>query len=285
MADRVSAHIRIGGTLARSDVDAFLDAVTQERASIDGEGGALDLSNLSRTEPLELFVHEAVGGRLETLESFCIDHRLPFVRWCDGYPGGWDAERLVYNPGFEPLSFAVTQSDAAVVTAGQVRELGSFEAIEAYLAAAELVLPLFVVGGTDVAGADASSPKIVALDEWPLEPGKLYLRLYHGRATPDEQLEDWGSEGPVIGPLEYVHTTYMCDVKFAAAPAVMDRFFPEVIQSWRDAGYSNADGPTCDWQFSIVNDLIEYRGTFYGDWSVFVAEAGSANPQVASVAE
>jgi len=59
-----------------------------------------------------------------------------------------------------------------------------------------------------------------------LEPGKLYVHLFHGRKTPDEKLDDWGSEGPMIGPLDYVHVTYMGDVKFAAAPAVMDRFFP-----------------------------------------------------------
>jgi hypothetical protein len=49
-------------------------------------------------------------------------------------------------------------------------------------------------------------PTIPAL---PLQPGKLYLRLYHGRATPDEQMEDWGSDGPVIGPLASIHVTYM----------------------------------------------------------------------------
>src|SRR3546814_15310909 len=30
---------------------------------------------------------------------------------------------------------------------------------------------------------------------------QLYLHLYHGRKDPDESLEDWGSDGPVIGPL------------------------------------------------------------------------------------
>lgn len=35
----------------------------------------------------------------------------------------------------------------------------------------------------------------------------VYLYLFHGRATPDEDVEDWGCEGPAIGPLDYVHTT------------------------------------------------------------------------------
>ena len=98
-----------------------------------------------------------------------------------------------------------------------------------------------------------------------LEPGKLYLRLFHGRNAVDEQLDDWGFDGPTIGPLSFVHVTFMRDVKFSASPEVMDRFFPEVMAEWRAKGYSNADGPICDWQFSIVNDLIEYQGKYYGD--------------------
>jgi len=73
-----------------------------------------------------------------------------------------------------------------------------------------------------------------------------YLQLFHGRTDPREQLNDWGSEGPVIGPLEYVHTTYATDVKFG--------FFDK----------SKSDG----W-LTIVNGLIYYDGVYYGDWSSF----------------
>jgi hypothetical protein len=73
-----------------------------------------------------------------------------------------------------------------------------------------------------------------------------YLQLFHGRPDPREQLNDWGSEGPVIGPLEYVHTTYATDVKFG--------FFDK----------SQSDG----W-LTIVNGLIYYDGVYYGDWSSF----------------
>lgn len=30
----------------------------------------------------------------------------------------------------------------------------------------------------------------------------MYIRLFHGRTSPDQTLEDWGTEGPIIGPLE-----------------------------------------------------------------------------------
>jgi hypothetical protein len=27
----------------------------------------------------------------------------------------------------------------------------------------------------------------------------VYLQLFHGRKTPDEQMSGWGTEGPVLG--------------------------------------------------------------------------------------
>ena len=40
-----------------------------------------------------------------------------------------------------------------------------------------------------------------------LVPGKMYLRLYHGRKDPNQQMVDWGFDGPTFGPLSsYVHT-------------------------------------------------------------------------------
>lgn len=42
----------------------------------------------------------------------------------------------------------------------------------------------------------------------PSEPG-TYLKLLHGRETPDEEMDDWGPDGPWIGPLEWFHCTYM----------------------------------------------------------------------------
>jgi hypothetical protein len=75
-----------------------------------------------------------------------------------------------------------------------------------------------------------------------------YLELFHGRTDPREQLNDWGTEGPVIGPLEYVHTTYATDVKFG----FLDK--------------SKSDG----W-LTIVEGLMYYDGIYYGDWSTFTA--------------
>ncbi|MCA9078012.1 MAG: hypothetical protein R3C02_26340 [Planctomycetaceae bacterium] len=68
-----------------------------------------------------------------------------------------------------------------------------------------------------------------------------YLKLFHGRERPDEQLDDWGEPGPIFGPYPYFHATYQSDIKFEDERGVL----------------------------TIVGDLVYYDGMFYGDWSVF----------------
>jgi hypothetical protein len=79
------------------------------------------------------------------------------------------------------------------------------------------------------------------------QPMKLYLQLLHGRVDPSQDLQDWGSEGPVFGPLQYVHTTYAREVKFSYADK------------------SEREG----WLTVTKDDLLYYDGVYYGDWSAF----------------
>lgn len=73
-----------------------------------------------------------------------------------------------------------------------------------------------------------------------------YLQLFHGRKNLYEILEDWGEEGPIIGPLDYIHTTYAVEIKFEIS------------------GRSDSYG----W-LTIHGDLVYYDGYYYGDWSSF----------------
>jgi hypothetical protein len=41
----------------------------------------------------------------------------------------------------------------------------------------------------------------------------IYLKLMHGRDDPEQQMDDWGFDGPVLGPLEAVHFTYTTHVR------------------------------------------------------------------------
>jgi hypothetical protein len=85
----------------------------------------------------------------------------------------------------------------------------------------------------------------------------VYLELFHGRKTVTEQLDDWGTEGPILGPLKFVHTTYATDIKL-----------------------ETADGR--DGMLHVVGeetpDLLYYEETYYGDWSVFGGEILESNP-------
>lgn len=77
----------------------------------------------------------------------------------------------------------------------------------------------------------------------------VYLELFHGRHSPDENIDDWGFEGPVLGPFAYVHTTYACDIKTEeiGETKIMPLNLP------------------------VVDDCVQYAGAYYGDWSVTTA--------------
>ena len=81
----------------------------------------------------------------------------------------------------------------------------------------------------------------------PLLPGKLYLRLYHDRTDPAQEMDGWGFVGPTFGPLScYVHT-YCCTF----------RIYGEC-------------GTTEEW-LDKHDDMIQWDGCFYGDMEVFIA--------------
>lgn len=75
----------------------------------------------------------------------------------------------------------------------------------------------------------------------------VYLYLFHGRRDTNKDMEHWGDEGPVLGPFDWVHTTYGWEVK---------------------AGH---DGDA-DAEFSLIDGMVLYGGVYYGDWSVFDGE-------------
>ncbi len=79
---------------------------------------------------------------------------------------------------------------------------------------------------------------------------KMYLQLYHGRTSPEQNLDDWGSSGPVFGPLQWFHVTYLSSFRFC---------------------YENEPTGDTSGEFFFVEDLLHYDGVYYGDWSVFMS--------------
>ena len=85
----------------------------------------------------------------------------------------------------------------------------------------------------------------------------LYIRLFHGRIDPVQDMDDWGSDGPVFGPYKFVHTTYASCIKLADENDDIDELF-------------------------IFEDMLYYEGVYYGDWSVFDERAfNDSNYQIA----
>jgi len=84
----------------------------------------------------------------------------------------------------------------------------------------------------------------------------VYVRLFHGRKEVGEQLEDWGSEGPVIGPvgLSWTYGTLKLHklVEGSDNPASVEWDSMEHVEMGGEA-----------------NDLIQCGGFFYGDMEVW----------------
>ena len=84
------------------------------------------------------------------------------------------------------------------------------------------------------------------------QPGKMYIQLLHGRKTVDEELEDWGYDGPCLGPIEWMHITYNNTLNI--------QFVGETEPT--DICLSEKDG------LCLTTDFFYYNGSYYGDWEV-----------------
>jgi hypothetical protein len=82
----------------------------------------------------------------------------------------------------------------------------------------------------------------------------LSLWLFHGRKHPNEKLDDWGFDGPCLGPLTGVHLAY---------------------------GHVGVFGEA-DERIAIpnVDDLLFYGGSYFGDASIRPISEQPATTQV-----
>lgn len=87
----------------------------------------------------------------------------------------------------------------------------------------------------------------------------LWLHLFHGRDAIDQEMDDWGFNGPTIGPLKYVHTTYGNHIKLGFVDEAdikkfdLDKIMPDL---------------------NVNEGLVVYQGRYYGDWSVSTERDG-----------
>ncbi len=75
---------------------------------------------------------------------------------------------------------------------------------------------------------------------------QMYLSLFHGRADPEQQMEDWGEDGPTFGPYDNIQVTYGTDLKMTN------------------------DAQTDNMTLSGASGLIYYDGMYYGDLAIWL---------------
>jgi hypothetical protein len=83
----------------------------------------------------------------------------------------------------------------------------------------------------------------------------LYLKLLHGRSPADFELDDWGEDGPWIGPLNWFHCTYMTAIGIGFSGG----------EEYIGAGETFSDLP---FPMYICQDMIYFNGIYYGDWEL-----------------
>lgn len=145
MADRASASILIGGTIARSCISGLIAAIDLDGGRADWEGEALDELSLRNGETLEAFAYELPGGIFQETESFCEQHGIAFVRSSGSCAGAFGPERVVFTGERPAAHFDLTENDEVVLTQYGLRALGSLEAIESWFATAGFTPPPIMI--------------------------------------------------------------------------------------------------------------------------------------------
>lgn len=145
MADRVSASITLGGTIAQTTYAELADIIAAEGLSTEWDGEPFAPDQRNEGEPLRLFAHEVAWGRFEELEAWCVEHRLPFARWSGAYGGEWGGERVVFTGAGEPICYAADEEDRVMIDQDTAERLGSIAAIRAHFAEADFLVPPLII--------------------------------------------------------------------------------------------------------------------------------------------
>lgn len=145
MSDRVSASITIGGNLPAYLLAHLVEAIRREGLSTDWDGPPFAPSDLPNGEPLRLMAHHVPWGHFGKLEAFCVEHCVPFVRWCASCPGQWGPERVVFTGVGQPQGYDLDEAGHVVMGRETVDRIGISEAIIAHFAGADFTVPPLVI--------------------------------------------------------------------------------------------------------------------------------------------
>ena len=107
----------------------------------DWEGTDFTPDRIEHGKPLDLMAYEVPWGRFERLEQFCVNHGLAYQRNSGACPGSFGAERIVFDGSNGPFNFDTNDDDVVMVSQETIVRLGSLDAITAYFADAEILVP------------------------------------------------------------------------------------------------------------------------------------------------
>jgi hypothetical protein len=71
----------------------------------------------------------------------------------------------------------------------------------------------------------------------------VYLYLIHGRKSPDQQMEDWGFNGPTQGPFAAIHATYLSSLRCIREDS-------------------------SELEIKFHEDMLAFDGAYYGDFEI-----------------
>lgn len=80
----------------------------------------------------------------------------------------------------------------------------------------------------------------------------LSLFLFHGQVDNSETLNDWGCDGPLLGPFTSILTTYAKKIR--------------------------VDEQDASKYLTMCGDTVYYDGVYYGCWSVISSERVETDP-------
>lgn len=109
--------------------------------------------------------------------------------------------------------------------------------------------------------ADLYHQRQAELAKRAMTPG-MDLILFHGRDTPDEDIDDWGFQGPTLHGVLDLHVTYMqtFTVWFNSRENFNAAHAATGWRKWDDLAL----------EMQIEDELVVAGGKYYGDWEIAV---------------
>lgn len=95
-------------------------------------------------------------------------------------------------------------------------------------------------------------------------PQALVLRLWHGRQDKSQDMEDWGFDGPVIGPLLGLQCTYFTTWRVTFGTADARALWGQRL-GWRDWDDDVLEIEVANAMIRITQGGFE---AFFGDWQL-----------------